>query len=421
MYANAAYTYDNKYTLNASLRMDQSNLFGSNPANQYKPIWSVGGAWQIAKEEFMSNCDFFNQLTLRASFGYAGNSPDPGTGGTYDILKASSSTRFETPVYKVDTPANDMLTWEKTRIVNIGFDTQFWKNAISLSFDYYDKYTTDLISTVTLNPTTGFFSALGNIGELSNKGFEFTLTTNNFRREKFAWQTMLTFSYNKNKVEKVVRETPIEYADQLAGTMTALEGYPMYSLFSYRYAGLTNEGMCAAYDKDGNIVDKTEYSIQCEKHSCEIIGDKYFDKNGNIVDKTEYSIQCEKHSCEIIGDKYFDKNGNIITKNEYTLQCEKHSCEIINGVYFGKEGTSVTDIEYDKQCNKHYCKIIDGTYFGKNGDIISKADFNIQCPTDNPHTDGSDILGYFLIGLLITTFVSIIACYKQNNKKVYKI
>ncbi len=254
LYANAAYTYDNKYTLNASLRMDQSNLFGSNPANQYKPIWSVGGAWQIAKEEFMSNCNFFNQLTLRASFGYAGNSPDPGTGGTYDILKASTSVRFETPVYKVDTPANDMLIWEKTRIVNIGFDTQFLKNAIALSFDYYNKYTTDLISTVTLNPTTGFFSALGNIGELSNKGFEFTLTTNNFRREKFTWQTMLTFSYNKNKVEKVVRETPIQYADQLVGTQTALEGYPMYSLFSYRYAGLTNEGMCAAYDKEGNIV-----------------------------------------------------------------------------------------------------------------------------------------------------------------------
>lgn len=175
------------------------------------------------------------------------------------------------------------------------------------------------------------------------------------------------------------------------------------------------------FDKNGNIVDKNEYSIQCEKHSCEVIGDKYFDKNGNIVTKDEYSIQCEKHSCEIIGDKYFDKDGNIVNKDVYSIQCEKHSCEIINGVYFGKEGTSVTDIEYDKQCNKHYCKVIDGTYFGKNGDVISKNDYATQCPTSNPHTDASSTLGYILIGLLITTFASIVLCFKQNNKKVFKI
>lgn len=175
------------------------------------------------------------------------------------------------------------------------------------------------------------------------------------------------------------------------------------------------------YDKDGKVVDKTEYSIQCEKHSCEVVGNTFFDKDGNIVSKNEYSIQCEKHSCEIVGDTYFDKDGNKVNKTEYSKQCEKHSCEIIDGVYFGKEGTSVTDIEYDKQCNKHYCKIIDGTYFGKNGNIISKAEYNVECPTDNPKTSSNSIFGYILIGLLVTTFISIILCFKQNNKKVFKI
>lgn len=174
------------------------------------------------------------------------------------------------------------------------------------------------------------------------------------------------------------------------------------------------------FGKNGNIVNKTEYSIECEKHSCEVVGDKYFNKNGNIVSKNEYSIECEKHSCEIIGDKYFDKNGNIVDKTKYSLDCEKHFCEIINGIYFDKNGNSVTDLEYDKQCNKHYCKIIDGTYFGKNGDIISKAEYNVQCPTDNPKTSTTGIFGYILIGLLVSTFASIIICFKKN-KKVYKI
>ena len=175
------------------------------------------------------------------------------------------------------------------------------------------------------------------------------------------------------------------------------------------------------FGKDGKIVDKTEYSIQCEKHSCEVIDNTYFGKDGKVVDKTEYSIQCEKHSCEVIGNTYFDKDGNKVNKTEYSKQCEKHSCEIVDGIYFGKEGTSVTDIEYDKQCNKHYCKIIDGTYFGKNGNIISKAKYNIECPADNPKTSSNGIFGYILIGTLITTFISIVLCFKQNNKKVFKI
>lgn len=253
LYANAAYTYNKKYTLNASVRMDQSNLFGSDPSTQYKPIWSVGAAWRISEEEFLKDANFLNSLTLRASFGYAGNSPRPGTGGKYDILQATSNVRFETPGYNIITPANDMLTWEKTRTVNIGFDAQFINNAIGLSFDYYNKYTSDLIGIVNLNPTSGWLSTIGNLGELSNKGIEVSLTTNNIRSKNFNWQTILTMSHNKNKIEKLDRESPLEYASQMVGA-SHIEGYPMGAMFSYKYAGLDSDGKPQAYDKDGNIV-----------------------------------------------------------------------------------------------------------------------------------------------------------------------
>lgn len=259
LYANAAYTYNQKYILNASIRMDQSNLFGSDPSNQYKPIWAVGAAWKISDEAFMSNLTWLNDLKLRASFGLAGNSPKPGTGGKYDILSATNSSRFEEPGYNIETPANDMLTWEKTRTINLGFDARFLDNRISLSVDYYNKYTKDLIGTVNLNPTTGWLSTTGNLGELSNKGLEISLNTLNIVNKDFSWRTALTFSTNKNMVEKIDVEEPITLASDLM-SKSYVEGYPVGAMFSYRYAGLNSEGYPQAYDKDGNIV--TGYDIE---------------------------------------------------------------------------------------------------------------------------------------------------------------
>lgn len=253
LYANAAYTYLHKYTLNASVRMDQSNLFGSDPSNQYKPIWSVGAAWRMSEEDFMKGIDWVDDLTFRFSYGLAGNSPQPGTGGKYDILSSFSSIRFEKPGYSIITPANDMLTWEKTRTVNVGFDARLLDNRIDISFDYYDKYTHDLIGTVNLNPTSGWLSTTGNMGEMSNRGFELSLNTHNIRGRDFNWYTTLTLSYNKNKIEKLDVEEPIELATDLLSE-SHVEGYPMGALFSYRYAGLDSEGRPQAYDKDGNIV-----------------------------------------------------------------------------------------------------------------------------------------------------------------------
>ena len=145
LYANAAYTFNYKYTLNASLRIDQSNLFGSDPNNQYKPIWAIGGAWKISQESFMKEIEWLNMLNLRVTYGFAGNSPEPGQGGSYDILLATSSSFFETNGFMITTPANDKIIWEKTRTWNIGFDTDLWNSRLSVSFDYYNKKTTDLI------------------------------------------------------------------------------------------------------------------------------------------------------------------------------------------------------------------------------------------------------------------------------------
>ncbi|MBR1401382.1 MAG: SusC/RagA family TonB-linked outer membrane protein [Prevotella sp.] len=264
LYANAAYTYLERYTLNASLRMDQSNLFGSDPSTQYKPIWSMGIAWRIGKEEWLKNQQWINDLTLRTSYGFAGNSPRPESGGRYDILSTDNNPSFESPGYLVITPANKMLTWEKTRTINFGFDVALLSNRIRLTFDYYDKYTTDLIGNMTLNPTTGWLTTVGNVGKMSNRGVELMLSTHNVRSRVFNWYTILTLSHNSNKIKKIVLLQPINTANDMLQAYYH-EGYPLGAMFSYRYAGLDEHGSPKALDKNGEEMSGVNASYDMDK------------------------------------------------------------------------------------------------------------------------------------------------------------
>lgn len=256
MYANAAYTLLDKYSLNASIRVDQSNLFGSDPSVQFKPIWSTGIIWNAAKEEFMSGTSsWLNRLNLRASFGYAGNSPDPGQGGPYNILSSVSEANYSRfgLGYVVTTPANDKLSWEKTQILNLGIDWAVLGNRLSGEIDFYHKNTTNLLGQAPVDPTTGFTTVLSNIGSLTNTGVELTVNSTNVSAGKFTWTTDLNVTYNRNKLVEMYVEPPtspyrmIEY--------DYWEGYPFGTVFAYSWAGLDPaDGMPRVHDSAGKAV-----------------------------------------------------------------------------------------------------------------------------------------------------------------------
>ena len=254
LYANASYTLADRYSLNASMRVDQSNLFGSDPSVQFKPIWSVGGIWNIAKEKFLVHSTWLDNLNIRLSYGFAGNSPDPGQGGPYDILGSVSDPSYNEfgLGYVVTTPANDKLTWEKTRTWNLGIDFDFFSR-LSGSVDFYDKYTTNLLADTPSDPTTGFTSVLSNVGEMSNRGVELSLTSLNIVSNGFLWTTNFNFTYNRNKLVSMYvnpPETPYSMVDY-----EYWEGYPYGTIFGYRWAGLDHaDGMPRVYDSGGNAV-----------------------------------------------------------------------------------------------------------------------------------------------------------------------
>ncbi|RZL06032.1 MAG: SusC/RagA family TonB-linked outer membrane protein, partial [Pedobacter sp.] len=209
-FANLAYTFDRRYSLNASWRNDQSNLFGKDKSAQNKPIWSLGGRWNISNEQFMQSVDWLDRLSVRATYGIMGLSPNSGVAASRDITGPTGSAFFPGSIgLRVITPGNPNLSWERTATTNFGLDFSIFRERLSGNVELYNKNTTDLIGVVFPNTLTGFVSITGNQGNLNNKGIEASLSSDNIRSRNFNWSTSLNFAYNKNKLIKVNRAAPI--------------------------------------------------------------------------------------------------------------------------------------------------------------------------------------------------------------------
>lgn len=171
-----------------------------------------GRCLECDKEDFFS-VSFVDLLKVRATYGLSGNAPVPGQGGPYDIIGARNSAIFAGlgTGYVVFTPANDLLTWERTTTKNIGIDFSLFKRRLSGSIDIYDKLTTDLLGFVPIDPTTGFSYAYDNLGSLRNKGFELQLNSVNITGEDFSWRTILTLSRNENEIISLKRSSALTF------------------------------------------------------------------------------------------------------------------------------------------------------------------------------------------------------------------
>ena len=254
-YANAAYTFNRRYSINASVRADQSNLFGLDKSAQNKPVWSAGGKWDISKESFLDAADWLRFLAIRATYGIAGNAPLPGTAASFDILSPTSSFFFPETGLRISTPGNSKLSWERTATKNLGLDFSFF-GRISGSVDYYNRKTTDLLGNIPTNPFTGYSSVIGNLGDLENNGFEIGLQTINITSKDFSWFSTLNLAFNKNKITSLNLTNETTSGD-VRVTEQFVEGYPSFSLFAYDYEGLDENGDPQVRLADGTITSES--------------------------------------------------------------------------------------------------------------------------------------------------------------------
>lgn len=201
MLARLNYGYKGKYLGTFTIRSDRASRFGSDNQTGIFPSFSLG--WRTTEEEFMKSLDIFNELKVRASYGVAGNFEI----GNYSSISLLNSVNYPEngvlfPGSSLATLGDSELTWETSYQTNIGVDYALLSDRIYGSIDYYSTITKDLLLSVNVPPSTGFGSVLTNIGEVENKGFEFSITSRNMVG-KFQWSTDFNFSTNENKVRKL--------------------------------------------------------------------------------------------------------------------------------------------------------------------------------------------------------------------------
>jgi len=279
------FSYKNRYSLDANIRADASSRFGKN--NQWGYFPSLGAAWNISNESFFPKTNAISDLKLKGSLGYTGNQDIGdfaslglwGGGSNYDGVAGISPRQL----------GNKDLKWETTRQWNIGLSGDLLKDRLSLEFDYYNKYTYDLLLDNPVASKSGYSSVTQNIGEISNKGIEASINSVNIKTKKIKWETNFVISHNANKVEKL--NTPVSGSYK---TFQVQQGYPLYSMWVYHYLGVNSETGDAIYE---DLDDNQKVTVDDKK----IVGNAWPKFEGSLKNTFSY--------------KAFDLNINIFFKS----------------------------------------------------------------------------------------------------------
>lgn len=262
------YDYAKKYFLSLSLRRDGSSKFSSG--NKWGTFPSVGLGWQLKEEQFLKGAHWIQSLKLRASYGVVGNQNGIGDFASRGLWSGGRNY-LELPGIGPDQLANDNLKWETTKQTDVGFNLNAFNGRISVDFDYYYKYTTDLLLQFPLPVKTGYSSIYRNDGEISNQGFELTVNTLNISTNDFTWSSAINLARNKNKIEKLA--VPINQYNRDWVRME--EGHPLYSFWLYKQLYVDPETGDAVFEGQ-----KEDGSVPTEAR--QILGDTWPDLFGGI-------------------------------------------------------------------------------------------------------------------------------------------
>lgn len=243
LYANAAYTLDEKYTLSGSVRTDASNLITDDPKYRYAPFWSVGASWQISKEAFMQDIDWIDRLTVRATYGYNGNVDKSTSFRPLISVNSTQNTYTHDFTASIQSFGNPDLRWERTGTWDFGIDYSFLGGKLAGKIDVYSKLGKDLMASMSIPSVNGTSSQSLNAAKMTNRGIELEVGTQlPVYEDKIVWTGNLNFSYNKNKIQELYKATYEAYELYGGGTRAYVEGYDANTLWVFEYAGIENRG-----------------------------------------------------------------------------------------------------------------------------------------------------------------------------------
>jgi TonB-linked SusC/RagA family outer membrane protein len=266
-FGGANYSLFNRYALDVNLRADASSRFGKN--NRWGLFPSIGASWTISEESWLKNAKFIDGLKIKASIGWTGNQNIDdfaslglwNGGGVYNDQSGVLHTQL----------ANPELKWETTRQWNVGLEGSFLNGRVSFEVDVYNKYTYDLLLSTPIPGKTGFSSTYSNLGEMSNNGVEFQITTKNIQKKDFNWETSFNIAHNANLIERL----PVSFSQYDRDWVRLEEGKPMYSFWLYKQLYVDPQTGNAVYD---DVNDDSKITVADRQ----IVGDAWPDFTGGL-------------------------------------------------------------------------------------------------------------------------------------------
>ena len=245
-YLTLSYSYDDLFTLNLNGRFDASNKFGSESNNKLLPVWSVSGMAnlreifyrnRLADDYELQDRFWLTDARLRVSFGQQGNMID---GETPDMLltQGGIDTWYGEYVSTLSKLPNPNLKWEVTNQTNIGLDLAFFSARLNVGLDFYLKKTHDLLSSINVSSVNGVpgGSYVMNNGNVSNTGFDISLSGYPIKKDDFSWYMSTYYSVNWNEVQTQPLEN-YTMATMLNGN-AIISGKPISTFYSYKFLGL---------------------------------------------------------------------------------------------------------------------------------------------------------------------------------------
>ncbi len=290
------YNYKYKYYLTATMRADGSSKFPT--ANRWGYFPSVGASWNFDREDWAKGLWWMSTGKFRASWGQTGNNrtstpydyyaqltTNPDTSSSNDYVFDGSITSG----YYVSQMANETLKWETTTQTNFGVDLAFFEGRVKATVDWYEKDTKDLLLDATIPSSSGYTSAMMNIGRIRNEGWEFSFETLNVSTPNFSWRTTFNIAFNRNEVVELANgqstllstvSWDTDYNSQYA--YISQVGQPTGMMYGYIYEGTYKyDDFDVSADGTYTLKDGVAYLSSFSKAAIQPGDPKYSDVNGD--------------------------------------------------------------------------------------------------------------------------------------------
>lgn len=293
------YNYDSRYYLQASIRGDGSSLFGEK--SRWGLFYSVGLSWNIHNEKFMQNAAAVDLLKIRVSYGLNGNNSI----SPYQQYGLYSTVTYNgyTGMYP-SSPANENLSWEKNYAWNAGIDFRFFKKLYG-SIDLYKRTTKDMLLEKSLSRTSGFTSALQNIGSMSNKGIEFQLDYDVISTKDWNWTIGFNIAHNKTEILDLGDDEMLSYSGD--SRLKHIVGNSLFTYYLKDYYGVNPvNGDALFVAEDGSLTNDYNKARYIEAGSPE----------AKFTGGVSTSLSWKGLSLSVVGE-FKGGNNVLIVENRY--------------------------------------------------------------------------------------------------------